>query len=79
MNILIIGGAGYVGSHQTQLMCNNGYNVFVLDNLSTGHEDAIDSRATFINGDIRDFDLVCKIFPETLNNFFCLYNSKIVV
>jgi len=64
MNILIIGGAGYVGSHKTQLMCNNGYNVFVLDNLSTGHEDAIDSRATFINGDIRDFDLVCKILKE---------------
>ena len=51
-NILIIGGAGYIGSHVVLEFCNKGENVFVFDNLSTGELENIDSRAQFINGSI---------------------------
>jgi UDP-glucose 4-epimerase len=37
MNILIVGGAGYIGSHMAKILVRSGYSVTVLDNLSTGH------------------------------------------
>lgn len=51
-NILIIGGAGYIGSHVVLDFCNRDENVFVFDDLSTGHLENIDSRAKFIKGSI---------------------------
>ena len=48
MKILVIGGAGYIGSHVTHELCDNGYDVLVVDNLSTGFLDNIDKRADFI-------------------------------
>ena len=48
MKILVIGGAGYIGSHVTYELCDYGYDVTVLDNLSTGFIDNIDKRADFI-------------------------------
>lgn len=62
--VLVIGGAGYVGSHQVKLMCDNGYEVVVVDNLNTGFVDAIDNRATFIKGDLRDEQLMDKVFAD---------------
>ncbi len=62
--ILIIGGAGYVGSHQVKLMCDQGYKVIVVDNLNTGFEHAIDKRAEFYLGDLRDYDFMTKVFAE---------------
>ncbi|MEG0364327.1 MAG: UDP-glucose 4-epimerase GalE [Erysipelotrichales bacterium] len=67
-NILVIGGAGYIGSHQVKDLLNNNFNVYVLDNLSTGHRKMIDSRASFIEGDIRDYDLLCKVMKENMIN-----------
>ncbi len=64
MKTLIIGGAGYIGSHQVKVMCDQNYDVVVLDNLSTGFKDAVDKRAKFILGDIRDYNLVKKILIE---------------
>lgn len=63
-SILIIGGAGYIGSHQVKVMCDKDYEVIVLDNLITGYEYAIDKRAKFIKGDLRDYDLVTKLFVD---------------
>ena len=48
MNVLIIGGAGYIGSHVTYELCDQGYNVTVLDDLSTGFLSNVDKRADFI-------------------------------
>lgn len=48
MKILVIGGAGYVGSHVTYELCDNGYDVVVVDDLSTGFLDNIDKRVDFI-------------------------------
>jgi len=38
-NILVVGGAGYIGSHQVKMLSENNYNVVVYDNLSTGYRD----------------------------------------
>ena len=50
MRVLVTGGAGYIGSHVVLELCENGYEVVVLDDLSSGNKDAVDSRAKFING-----------------------------
>jgi len=63
-NILITGGAGYIGSHITKMCINKGYNVVVLDNLINGHKDSIDKKAKFIQGDIEDSILISKIIKE---------------
>ena len=50
--ILVTGGAGYIGSHCVTDLCNASHEVFVVDNLSEGHREAVDSRATFYELDI---------------------------
>lgn len=75
-SILVIGGAGYIGSHVVLEFCNKGENVFVFDNLSTGDLENIDSRAQFINGsilNINELDLVfSKVKPSTVLHFAAL-------
>jgi len=58
MKVLITGGAGYIGSVTTAYLLDNGFEVNVLDNLSTGHEKLIDKRAKFFFGDILDINSV---------------------
>lgn len=52
--ILVTGGAGFIGGNTTRLLCDEGFNVIVFDNLSTGHRELIDKRAKFIQGDLSD-------------------------
>jgi UDP-glucose 4-epimerase len=54
MNIMVTGGAGYIGSHAVKKFLKSGHRVVVWDNLSHGHQAAIDPRAEFIQGDIED-------------------------
>ena len=61
MNVLVTGGAGYIGSHAVKILLERGYNVTVLDNLSTGYKQAVDKRADFYNFDIRELDKVVKV------------------
>ena len=60
-NIFIAGGAGYIGSACTEYMLNKGYQVTVFDSLVTGHEKAVDKRATFIRGDLADAAVEGKV------------------
>ncbi|KKR51382.1 MAG: UDP-glucose 4-epimerase [Candidatus Curtissbacteria bacterium GW2011_GWA1_40_16] len=53
MNILVTGGAGFIGSHVTKLLLDSGHEVVVVDNLSCGKRENVDSRAQFIEADIR--------------------------
>jgi UDP-glucose 4-epimerase len=54
MKILVVGGAGYIGSICSEVLLNEGYDVVIFDNLTEGHRGAVDSRARFIEGDLAD-------------------------
>lgn len=54
MRILVTGGGGYIGSFISKALLDKNYEVIVLDNLERGHETAIDKRAKFIKGDIKN-------------------------
>lgn len=62
MNILVTGGAGYIGSHTSYDLLDNGHNVIVLDNLSTGFKEIVPENATFYEGCVSDGALVTHIF-----------------
>lgn len=64
MSILVLGGAGYIGSHAVAQLVDRGYNVVVVDSLETGHRDAIHSEAIFYNGDIRDREWLRGVFQK---------------
>src|SRR3989344_4968432 len=53
-NILVTGGAGFIGSNTVDLLVSKGYNVTVIDNLSTGKRENINKKAKFIFSDILD-------------------------
>src|SRR5512147_379298 len=52
MNVLVTGGAGYIGSHMVKALVRAGHSAIVLDNLSTGHADAV-RGAELVRGDLR--------------------------
>ena len=54
MKILVTGGSGYIGSVTTELLCDDGHQVTVFDNLERGHREAVDPRARLVVGDLRD-------------------------
>ena len=62
--ILIVGGAGYIGSHNVRMFLDKGFEVVVVDNLNTGHTKAIDPRATFYKEDIRNKDKMVEILKK---------------
>ncbi len=62
MSILVLGGAGYIGSHAVDQLVNKGYEVVVVDNLLTGHEQAIHPKAVFYKGDVRDKEFLTTVF-----------------
>ena len=57
MKILVVGGAGYVGSICAELLLDEAHQVAVFDNLTEGHRRAVDDRATFIEGDLFTADI----------------------
>ena len=65
MNILVTGGAGFIGSHVTRLLCDEDNQVVVLDNLSKGHKNLVDKRAKLIIGDIKDRQKVKEALSGT--------------
>ena len=54
MKVLVLGGAGYIGSHTVYALLEQGYDVAVVDNLLTGHRAAVHPDARFYQGDVRD-------------------------
>lgn len=64
MSILVLGGAGYVGSHAVYQLIDAGNDVVVVDNLQQGHEEAVHPNATFYKGDIRDRTFLQSVFEK---------------
>ena len=63
---LVVGGAGYIGSHTVRLLASQDRDVLVLDNLVYGHRDAlVDDRVRFIQGSLLGpFEVLDKVFSE---------------
>ena len=64
MRILVLGGAGYIGSHTALELVKAGNEVVIADNLVTGYRKAIPKGAKFYEGDLRDFDFLNKLFQQ---------------
>jgi len=68
MDFVITGGAGFIGSHIAEQLVNTGHNVTVIDNLSNGKKENLNkiiNKIKFVNGDIRNFDLLKKLLKNT--------------
>jgi len=64
MKILVVGGAGYIGSVCAELLLDQGHGVTIFDNLSEGHRRALDPRAAFAEGDLVDRQLIEKTLSK---------------
>jgi UDP-glucose 4-epimerase len=64
LKILITGGAGFIGSHIAEALISAGHSVVILDNLSSGKKENLNSRVHFVQGDIRDKALIDRLFKE---------------
>src|SRR5947207_6545684 len=65
MKILVVGGAGYIGSICAELLLDQGHEVGIFDNLTEGHRRAVDARAAFIEGDLADRQKIEAAFSKT--------------
>ena len=64
MSVLVLGGAGYIGSHAVAQLIDANYDVVVVDNLVKGHHEAVHSQAKFYEGDIRDKAFLNRVFEQ---------------
>lgn len=73
MKILVVGGAGYIGSVCAELLLDEGHGVTIFDNLTEGHRRAIDPRAEFVEGDLVDRQSIektlAKQHPDAVMHF----------
>lgn len=64
MSILVLGGAGYIGSHTVYELIESGEDVVIIDNLQTGHIEAVHPDAKFYQGDIRDKSFLASVLEN---------------
>src|SRR5256714_7915834 len=73
MKILVVGGAGYIGSICAELLLNESHEIAIFDNLTEGHRAAVDRRAQFIEGDLQDRQSIesalTKTRPDAIMHF----------
>jgi len=73
MKILVVGGAGYIGSICTEVLLDEKHDVAIFDNLTEGHRKAVDQRAEFIEGDLSDrktlTTMLGKLRPDAVMHF----------
>jgi UDP-glucose-4-epimerase len=67
MSILVLGGAGYIGSHTVYALKEKGEDVVIIDNLETGHRKAVHPDARFYEGDIRNREFLDMVFETEKN------------
>jgi len=64
MAVLVLGGAGYIGSHTVYELIDNGVDVVIADNLETGYRQAVHPKARFYQGDIRNRSFIDNVFDS---------------
>ncbi len=64
MTVLVLGGAGYIGSHAVHELLREGEDVAVIDNLQTGHREAVPANARFYEGDVRNRSFLDAVFSR---------------
>ncbi|MDF2514656.1 MAG: UDP-glucose 4-epimerase [Herbinix sp.] len=64
MKILVLGGAGYIGSHTVYELIDRGEDVVIVDNLETGYKEAVHPKARFYQGDIRERSFIDHVFEQ---------------
>ncbi|MHB1155414.1 MAG: UDP-glucose 4-epimerase GalE [Phycisphaerales bacterium] len=64
MNVMVAGGAGFIGSHAVKQLIEAGHHVVVVDNLFRGHREAVHPKADFVEADLADTDLLEKTLAE---------------
>ncbi len=79
MKVLITGGAGYIGSHTAQKFLQAGYEVVIFDNLTTGFRQAIPANAQFVQGDVRDQELLSKVISDHKTEAVVHFAAKLIV
>ena len=62
MKLLVTGGAGYIGSHTVYLLIEQGHDVVVVDNLSTGYRQDVHPQAKYYHGDISNYQFMTHVF-----------------
>ncbi len=77
MNILVTGGAGYIGSIVAQELIGAGHEVVVFDSLVRGHRAAVPEETTFVRGDLLDQEALAKLFEEY--DFFALMHFAALI
>lgn len=78
MHILVIGGAGYIGSHVVKALLNRGMDVTVFDNLSTGTKINLFAKAKFIEGDILNYGQILSAMKQNIDGIVLLAGKKAV-
>ncbi|REB10099.1 UDP-glucose 4-epimerase GalE [Sporosarcina sp. BI001-red] len=79
MSVLVLGGAGYIGSHAVHQLIDQQTKVIVIDNLQTGHQDAIHPQAVFYEGDIKDITFMRHVFRnESIDAVFHFAANSLV-
>ena len=78
-NVLVTGGAGYIGSHAVLALKDAGWNVAVIDNLTTGFRFAVPDGVPLYEGDIEDAELLTRIFEEQGTDAIMHFAGSIVV
>lgn len=79
LNVLVTGGAGYIGSHAVLALIEAGHQPVVIDNLVTGFRWAIADEAIFVEGDISDSDLVCTTLRSHAIDAIMHFAGSVVV
>jgi len=79
MKVMITGGAGYIGSFAAHRLIQEGCDVVVYDNMSTGFRESLHPRCQFVLGDIRDRELPTRVMKDSKIDVVLHFAAKIVV
>ena len=77
--ILITGGAGFIGSHIADILIQNNYKVIIADNLSTGKKENINTKASFYNIDIKNYNDLEAVFQNNKIEYIIHLSAQVSV